>query len=52
MPFPQGLSHYERAPLILNEGWTCRLSSASGVSRTDTRPDSASTGGIKLAPLT
>jgi hypothetical protein len=44
------LSHSERGSLILNEGLTCRLSSSSSVSRKDTRPESPSTGGIKLAP--
>jgi len=52
LPFPEGLSQCERESLILNEDLTCRLSSASGASRKDTRPDSPSTGGIKFAPLT
>ena len=43
------LSHCERESLILNEDLTCRLWPASSASRKDTRPDSPSTDGIKLA---
>jgi len=35
----------------LNEELTCRLSSASGASCKNMRPDSPNTGGIKLAPI-
>ena len=49
--YPKVLSHCERRPLILNEDLTCCLSSASGASHTDRRPDSLSIGGIKLAPI-
>jgi hypothetical protein len=48
---PKALSHCERESLILSEDLTCRLSSASGASRIDTRQDSPNTGGIKLAPI-
>src|SRR4030095_12307621 len=49
--FMPGLSHCERESLILNEDLVWCLSSASGASLTDRRPDSLSTGGIKLAPI-